>query len=235
MAKQPLVALTIGSGYREICSILRATGAQVLTIHAFSERKLVRLATHLLLPGGADIHPQHYKQPVTYARGFDEERDWIELRLARYAIHSGLPTLGICRGLQVLAVAAGGTLFQDFATQRSLPPHAARGHEITTAPNSRLRSWLGARWHVNTYHHQAIAKLPADWTATAWSTPDHIVEGIEHNHKPLLGVQFHPEYVADAADRAGEALIATWLNAPTGRAGAHAHHPIYLKQSQLEC
>lgn len=234
MNNQLIVATTIGSGYSNISQILRSHGAEVVTIHSRKDLASIRKATHLLLPGGADVHPQHYKQLPTYARGFDEERDWIELRLARYAIHCGLPTLGICRGLQVLAVAAGGSLFQDFAKQRSLRPHAPFGHEIATEPKSRLREWLGATWHVNSYHHQSVAKLTVDWKATAWSTPDHIVEGIEHKHKPLLGVQFHPEYVEDDRDRAGKELIWTWLEATNARTTTQARYPFTISRTQLE-
>lgn len=114
----------------------------------------------------------------------------------------------------MLIVAAGGQLLQDFATISKVAPHRC-GHEIRTTQGSVLRTLLGHRAEVNSYHHQSADvsgnRMPKNWRVTAYSIPDDIVEGIEHRTKPLIGVQFHPEYVIEARDAAGEALILNWL------------------------
>ncbi len=214
MNDKPIVALTVGSGFGELKRILERAGAKVIVISEPGDLHSVAHATHLLLPGGADIHPLFYGQAVTYARASRVQRDIMEYRLARYAINCGMPTLGICRGLQMLIVAAGGHLLQDFAAINNVAPHRC-GHAIRTTRGSLLRNLLGRRLEVNSYHHQSVdvsgKHLPRNWRATAFSVPDDIVEGVEHLTKPLFGVQFHPEYVIDASDAAGEALILKWL------------------------
>ncbi len=214
MKHKPVVGITIGSGYEELSRIINRYGADVITIQNRSDLSKIRNATHLLLPGGSDIHPSFYGQTVTYARGFQVQRDRLEYQLARYAINRGMPTLGICRGLQMLIVAAGGQLMQDFAAISQVSPHRC-GHEIRTEKGSVMRKLLGDQLEVNSYHHQSVDdtgdRIPKSWWATAYSVPDCIVEGVEHRTKPLIGVQFHPEYVIEARDAAGEVLILKWL------------------------
>ena len=185
----------------------------MLTIHNRGDLNKIRNATHLLLSGGSDIHPSYYGQETSYSRGFDVKRDWLELRLARYAINRGMPTLGICRGMQMLAVADGGSLWQDFAIQTESSAHAAQ-HEIRTVKESWLRDILGTRCIVNSYHHQAVSALniPKSWRATAWSIGTcETMEGMEHRSKPLIGVQFHPEFIANEKNKAGEYLLYSWI------------------------
>ncbi len=220
---KPIVAITAGSGYTEISRIMANGGAGVILIHNRGDMNKIRNATHLLLSGGADIHPSYYGQETSYARGFDVKRDWLELRLARYAINRGMPTLGICRGMQMLAVADGGALWQDFAIQTESNVHTAQ-HEIRTARNSWLREVLTERCVVNSYHHQAVsaAALPKSWKATAWTISEHeIIEGMEHRSKPLVGVQFHPEFLS-GNDRAGEYLLYSWLDGDVPAASSPA-------------
>lgn len=210
MSTKTIVALTEGSCHREIKRILESNGASVMMLRNRGDLHRIRNATHLLLPGGTDIHPALYGQTVSWARGFDAPRDWLEFQLARHALLRGMPTLGICRGCQMLAVAAGGVLWQDFATQKETPVHASN-HEIRTTRNSLMRKLVGARITVNSYHHQSVATPPKGWKATAFS-PDNIVEAIEHTRFPMLGVQFHPEMMLDTNNPAGEMLILNWLD-----------------------
>ena len=207
---KPIVAMTEGSCHREIKRILESSDALVITLRNRGDLARIRNATHLLLPGGADIHPALYGQSVSYAKGFDPQRDWLEFQLARYAILRGMPTLGICRGCQMLAVAAGGVLWQDYALQKEVATHNA-SHEIRTTRNSVMRKLVGSRVTVNSYHHQAVASPPKGWKATAFSNDD-VVEAIEHSRMPLLGVQFHPEMMLDTHNPAGEDLILNWLD-----------------------
>ncbi|WP_419843091.1 gamma-glutamyl-gamma-aminobutyrate hydrolase family protein [Candidatus Poriferisodalis sp.] len=125
-------------------------------------------------------------------------RDAFEIALLDAAISNDLPVLGICRGPQLINIAAGGTLHQH------LPEHAftdgppdATPHTVTTTPGSRLRQLYGPELAVNSLHHQAVDQLGDGYLATAHS-PDGIIEGIEHEALPILAVQWHPELMADA-------------------------------------
>lgn len=157
----------------------------------------------LLLSGGLDISPAAYgAMPLRQVNLVSSERDDFEMALARLARARGLPTLGICRGQQLLNVAFGGTLIQDIGAE--LPDaggHYPEGlgfdepfHYIDVIePASRLRAALGAdRLLVNSFHHQALRELAPGFRVTARSD-DGIVEGIEAEEGYMVGVQFHPE------------------------------------------
>ena len=178
-----------------------------------SERALEGL-DGLLLTGGGDVDPRHFGERTRegWDVDVDPERDALELPLARAAVQRDLPVLGICRGVQVLNVAMGGTLSQDIdleitgrqnwshqqlKSHPAAPPDAAI-HEIETVPGSRLREILGGeRLGVNTFHHQAIDTPAPGLTVTARSTERHgagVIEGVESpGHRFVVGVQWHPE------------------------------------------
>ena len=125
-------------------------------------------------------------------------RDAFEIALLDAAVNSGLPVLGICRGPQLINIAAGGTLHQH------LPQHAATDgppdatpHTVTTTEGSQLREMYGPEVAVNSLHHQAVDQLGDGYIATARST-DGIIEGIEHTELPILAVQWHPELMTEA-------------------------------------
>jgi putative glutamine amidotransferase len=199
------------AGFRQNRSYSRAVaaagGAPLLLPLLDDEDALCALYAPLagvLLPGGADVNPAAYGEatrPDCGVEGVDDLLDTVELILARWALADDKPLLGICRGQQTLNVAAGGTLYQDIATQ--LPdsaPHqypetrTALVHTIRVEPDSRLAAVLGAdELRVNSIHHQAVARLAAGFRATACA-PDGVIEGIEHpTHRFALAVQFHPE------------------------------------------
>jgi putative glutamine amidotransferase len=170
----------------------------------------------LVIGGGRDIEPHRYGQEPDEALGpSDPHRDEFELELVERALERGLPLLGMCRGIQVINVALGGTLVQDVSlvpgwrehpTDRSwqrwkeveraslhgepkVPEHPR--HAMTVAPRSRLYAALGVEEiEVNSFHHQAIDRLGAGLKVTGWA-PDGVVEVIELDGEPyLLGAQF---------------------------------------------
>ena len=139
----------------------------------------------------------------------EPERDELEITLGRWALDEGKPVLGICRGIQVMNIAAGGSLYQDIPSQyRTRLRHAtdlslARqtiAHDITIDPQSRLAGMVGTEpLPVNSWHHQAIKDLGSGFVVTARAA-DGIVEAFElPQHAFAVGVQFHPEdlYLAD--------------------------------------
>jgi putative glutamine amidotransferase len=156
----------------------------------------------LLLTGGADIHPSFYGQIVLEQCGeIDEERDRFEVELVHAARSRDLPLLGICRGLQVLNVAMGGSLYQDLShRQETDPAHQSsrerRGepaHRVTIIEGSRLAGMLGVQeLRVTSTHHQIIRELAPGLTVNAVA-PDGVVEGVEGAGRFLLAVHWHPE------------------------------------------
>ena len=170
----------------------------------------------LLLPGGGDADPRWYGDTWVHPTvSIDAERDALELALARWAIATEVPVLGICRGIQVLNVAAGGGLWQDIPAQypstlTHLEPapnrdRQARLHSVGVLPGSLTRHLLGGqKVLVNSIHHQAVRCVAPGWRTTALA-PDGIVEAIERSGSRFaLGVQWHPEELVrdDAAARA---------------------------------
>ena len=159
----------------------------------------------LIMTGGADIHPCFYGQIVLERCGeIDEERDRFEVELIHAARGRDLPFLGICRGLQVLNVALGGTLYQDLSYRAGTDPthmnsREQRGeaaHPVAVAPGSRLAAIIGAReLPVTSTHHQVIRDLAPGLTVSAVA-PDGVIEGIEGPGRFLIAVQWHPERMA---------------------------------------
>jgi putative glutamine amidotransferase len=158
----------------------------------------------LLLSGGGDLDPATYgaapHERTGQVRGF---RDEAELALVRGALAAGLPFLGVCRGLQVLNVALGGTLHQHVPdvvgdVRHAASPGAYRRFPVKVAPGTRLAAALGAETvTVSHYHHQAVDRLGTGLTATAWSD-DGLVEAAELDGAAFaLGVQWHPEVDTD--------------------------------------
>jgi putative glutamine amidotransferase len=166
-------------------------------------------ADGLLLTGGEDMDPAWYQAaPSPHLYPPSRERDLFELALFAAARQMELPILGICRGIQVINVAMGGTLYQDLPTERpsaiehnATLPRDARVHAVRLAPGSRVATALGsAPLTVNSFHHQAILDLATGLTASGWSDDD-LIEAVETGAGPwLLAVQWHPEEMfADAA------------------------------------
>ncbi len=162
----------------------------------------------LVLSGGGDIHPSFFGEAdCGLLWRVDEKRDRGELSLARGALRNELPMLAICRGIQVLNVAAGGTLIQDIPTQRpdGLPhssvtgqPRATVAHTVDLEAGSRLAHLIGtAECGVNSCHHQAVKDVGHQLRVVAQAR-DGIIEGLEAADHPFcVGVQWHPEAMVE--------------------------------------
>jgi len=195
-----------------INSIYKSGGLPVAVFpgpnHGDDFDELMSLAGGVMLTGGDDLHPLIYgQQPRPGIGGVSRRRDDFELALARRAIAWGLPILGICRGMQVLNVACGGTLHQDICAlglkdgilHAQTAPRDTEWHTVSMEPQSRLADIFGhlcgdgRTLQVNSIHHQAVASVAARWKVTAVA-PDGIIEGIEsEDHDFAVGVQWHPE------------------------------------------
>lgn len=166
----------------------------------------ISLCDGFILSGGGDVHPRFWGEPpITRLRRVNPVRDQFEVHLATRIIQTHKPVLGICRGCQVLNVAAGGTLWQDIGTGMSHEQNAPRSdpfHDIFIAADSRL-AVLGdaATARVNSFHHQAVNRLGSMMVATA-TAPDGTIEAIESKQDWfMLGVQWHPESLNDVLSR----------------------------------
>jgi gamma-glutamyl-gamma-aminobutyrate hydrolase PuuD len=196
----------------------------------------------LILTGGGDIDPAGYgAEPDPRTSRVHPERDQAELELLAAALADGLPVLGICRGMQLINVARGGTLYQDLAAGAGHRPAPGTfgSHPVRLAPGSQLTSILqpdGAgtelTLNVPTAHHQGIARLGDGLVPAAWAE-DGLIEAVElapgpGQHSFMLAVQWHPEasqdrrlvsaLVAAAADGPGRGAMAGAGRAPAGRA-----------------
>ena len=203
-----------GRGY--IDAIVDAGGLPVLlpTVAPELARGAVAAVDALVLTGGGDVDPATYGAvAVPETEAVDPARDAWELELVAEARAQGRPVLAICRGAQVLNVACGGTLVQHL-------PHRTDGehtdweradqevHEVAVADGTLLRAVLGVgQLEANTIHHQAV-ELPGEGVVVSALSDDGVVEGIEVPGEAILGVQWHPELLAD---RPLHAALFSWV------------------------
>lgn len=155
----------------------------------------------LILAGGQDVSPQLYHEaPHPKLMETNLQRDHFEEALIKEALKQKKPILAVCRGMQLLNVALGGSLYQDLSLysdwsvkhdQFPTEPQFAT-HEVTILTDATLNKFLPTSYFVNSYHHQAVKELAPDLKATALS-PDGLIEGVESTELKLLGVQWHPE------------------------------------------
>ena len=226
----------LGKGYYQ--SVIRAGGVPLVIPPSSDTAVLMNTLDHidaLILSGGGDINPLYCgEEPVPQLHGINSERDLPELLITRLAYNRQMPILGICRGIQTLAVALGGKVCQDIS---STPAHIGRGglvkhsqdadrseptHSVTISEGSTLfniykdeqqRSTV----YVNSFHHQAVSETGERFRVVATAT-DGIVEAIESSEfKSILGVQWHPECLGDDGLPLFEWLVAE------ANAYRHAH------------
>lgn len=180
------------------------------------------LADGLLLTGGHDVDPARYGAlPSPALEAIDPARDALDFALFQGAWDRRLPILAICRGLQVVNVALGGTLWQDLPTEHPGPvqhnqgePRANRSHDVAIAPGSRLARIAGDALRVNSFHHQAV-RNPAPGLRVTATASDGVIEAMESDDQQrwLLAVQWHPEEFHAAADSADQRLFAALAEA----------------------
>lgn len=169
----------------------------------------------VLLAGGEDCDPAAYGEPRhASVEPMDPRRQENDLSLARAARDRGIPTLGICLGVQVMNVAAGGTLIQHIESDidHASEPSDRHRHEVAVDGGTRLARIVGEReLNVNSSHHQAIKDVGRGLRVTAHA-PDGIVEGIEDPRHPFyVGVQWHPEDMA--GERSASAIFGAFVEA----------------------
>jgi putative glutamine amidotransferase len=205
----------------------RATGA-------VGARELLEAVDGLVLQGGIDMSPGTYgEEPIRPEWGGDSARDQYEIELVHLALEMDKPLLGVCRGVQVLNVALGGSLYQDIATQHENHPvhrdwdlYERHGHDVVVEPGTSLARWYGfpeagGRGRTNSVHHQGLKQLGRDLVVEARSVPDGVIEAVrldersaDRNRAPFAyGVQWHPEFMQGDSMEAGQLAPDKLLNA----------------------
>ncbi len=167
----------------------------------------------LILGGGADVDPGSYEaEPGPQTKRTNPERDRFEIALARRALVRDRPLLGVCRGMQILNVATGGSLDQHLPDRLGHDQHRPvlgswSEHEVRLEPGSLAASAAGAeRLSVKTHHHQGVGELGRGFETTGWTTDDDTIEAIEQPDRSFaLGVLWHPE--EDPEDRVIRSLV----------------------------
>jgi len=241
---KPLIGITAssidhrGPAYGEVYTltrkyaegVLRAGGVPVIVPYNLDEDSLRILFDRLdglLLSGGGDIDPATYGEPAHPATNeIEADRDRVELALARWVIDTEKPFLAICRGIQVLNVALGGTLVQDIPSEvpdalehsfeRGIVERGYHAHPVKIAADSRLAQVMQTEIaQTNSWHHQAIKQAASKLKVTAYA-PDGVIEAVEvPGRRFAIGVQWHPEWMFEDQPemlRLFEGLVTTASN-----------------------
>ena len=196
-------------------AVIRAGGVPLIIPFSTDKEVIIsqaQLIDGLILSGGHDINPYNYGQEPSQKIGETfPERDTYEIILLEESKKRNIPILGICRGFQLINVAAGGTLYQDLSlipgnilkhNQVSNP--TLKTHKVEIKENSFISSIFGKETMVNSFHHQVIDKVANDFIVVAKAS-DGVVEAIEHKtYKFLVAVQWHPEMLAVNCEKARE-------------------------------
>jgi len=179
-------------------SIIKAGGVPILSALGDPEA-YARICDGVIFTGGADLNPIRYgEKPYREDMSWDDSMDEMELRIFDEFIKLGKPIFGVCRGIQTINIAMGGTLIQDIPTmverkahaQSLLPPKSA--HYVTALKDSFLNKIFGDEFIVNSHHHQAVKDCGKGLRAAA-VTDEGVIEAIEHESLPISAVQWHPE------------------------------------------
>lgn len=186
--------------------------------------QMLKAIDGLLISGGSDVDPDFYKEKKKAKNlKLTKERDLFEIALVSTARRKRIPILAICRGMQLVNVAFGGTLHQDFSFEEKFLDHTLEGslvyhkkHSVIIQEKTKLYSIIGKnRINVNTSHHQMVKKIAPGFILSAWSEKDEVIEGIEtKGDNFLICIQWHPELMKNKNSRL---LFESLINAANKR------------------
>lgn len=228
MTPKPVIGITPCTRIDDYVESVKRAGAEPLVLSTGDDPAAVLdRVDGILLTGGLDVEPSLYGQAAHPSTEAAPDRDRFEIPLSEMAIEHDVPVLAICRGVQVLNVAAGGSLVQDIpsAVGSDLPhsietPKDRIAHPVRVVRDSALARALGPRAHletcdVNSRHHQSVDRVAPDFVVSAVS-PDGVIEGIERPRATFcVGVQWHPENFWRTGEFSG--LFDAFVNAARAR------------------
>ena len=201
---------------------MELAGAEMITLdYPLNKEEINRIFPTLdgvIMAGGPDVHPKYFGQEIDpYCGTIAEDRDVMELYVMKRVMEADMPVLGVCRGMQLINIALGGTIHQDVVHHMNIVHRQGEGirywHDIVFEGESMLRRLVPSEHYpVNSYHHQAVDALADGLIPTAYS-PDGLIEAYERPaSKFLMGVQWHPE-VSYTADSFSRKIFARFLEA----------------------
>ena len=209
--------------HNNVQAVLRAGGLPVILPIGIEQdaQQLSTMLDGLLLTGGGDIDPMLFgEEPHKHLGDVSPSRDLIEMTLVQEMLKKNKPILGVCRGLQIINIALGGNMYQDIYSQRDVPllQHTQKAHRfhqshfVQVKEGSLLESITKSEQiKVNSYHHQAVKDVPLPLIISGVAS-DGIIEAIESTeHAFVLGVQWHPEALADNRETASLLLSEKFL------------------------
>lgn len=204
-AQVPILRFSATLAAEAICEAVWEAGGEPVVLHGPARDPMAEIAMRLqtfdgvLMPGGADIDPRRYgAEPDPRSVEIVAFQDDLDIGVTRAVIDADVPTLAICRGMQILNIAMGGTLVQH-VDETSVRHHNAT-HPVTVTVGSRLHAIVGAESvEVSSYHHQAIDRLGVGLAVTA-TAADGVVEAVEHESADIVAVQWHPEDSRTSSD-----------------------------------
>jgi len=202
--------------------VIIAAGGMPVVIPAFESSENIEMLRHwvtmldgLFLPGGGDPDAGLWGESNTHGVNINPLRDAIEIEFCRRCFASDIPILGVCRGIQMIAVALGGDIWQDYSLGK-LADHRQGSHDLNITTGTLLHGILDtSRMPVNTNHHQVVRKMPPEFTISATATGDDAIEAIEYSgehDRYVLGVQWHPE---DMHSLHAQAIYGSFIRACT--------------------
>ena len=197
-ARVPILRFSATLAAEAICEAVWVAGGEPVVLHGPAGDSLAELPSRLktfdgvLMPGGADIDPRRYgADPDPRSADVVAFQDDFDIGVTRVLVDGDVPTLAICRGMQILNVALGGTLVQHVDETNTRHHNAI--HPVQVTAGSRLHAIVGAETiDVSSYHHQAIDRLGVGLAVTAVAG-DGVAEAVEHQHADIVAVQWHPE------------------------------------------
>ena len=220
---KPVIGITPCSRVDDyVESVRRAGGEPRVLRNSDDPAKVIAEVDGLVLTGGLDVDPSLYGEEPHEMTETAPERDRFEIPLSKAAVAADVPVLAICRGVQVLNVAMGGSLYQDIPSQ--IKTHLIHdssftrqdwtymAHDLNLAPGSKLAQCFGTTsFPTNSLHHQSLKAIAPGLRPVGWA-PDGVVEAIEGNNGHfLIGVQCHPEALQGAADPRWQALFTQFV------------------------
>ncbi|RQD73374.1 MAG: gamma-glutamyl-gamma-aminobutyrate hydrolase family protein [Candidatus Syntrophonatronum acetioxidans] len=236
MKKRPLIGITSCHDHETRVNrlalaytrVLEEAGALPVIIPSLEEREAIKVIIDtfdgLVFSGGGDPDPFLWgEEPLPEQGEIEPWRDQMEILLVKEALEIGTPLLGICRGMQVMNLAAGGTLYQDLDRQKGgLIKHMQEAprwyatHGVTLTPGSRINNIMGrGNLRVNSFHHQGIAQVAPGFLVSG-RAPDEVIEVLEYREGGYaLGVQWHPETMVKRDKKMGH-LFADFVCACKG-------------------